>query len=354
MRTMRWIIPIAILVILAGCSSGSSDYTSVNSAQLTIKDGLAETLTLDSGASVTFPANCFDSDTVIMFADVMETKDNDYSYFPTGVEDTDNLAAGIVVNTPADKIIQRNINVTFAFNRAVTPAVGEQYAIYRFDYEDDDNDSTTSSRWNRWGNRYATVQTTTSDAGYMLATATLPTFEMVGYIGSLAIFANQTVPSPVAEVDANDSTWLEGYVVDSNNNGIATDIALYVVVGSKKYAADVLNNDAYIPTLPDADSNYVFNGWENTIQSDGDGYFKFYLPENLIGQFVGLEFGHESAAWSDEESFYLINPAVTINGLEDVPNVIGNDSYLLLEDTKNMVVRFGMNKVVTYPLSATS
>ena len=37
-----------------------------------------------------------------------------------------------------------------------------------------------------------------------------------------------------------------------------------------------------------------------------------------------------------------------------VPTVVGNDANLLLDDTKNMVVRYGLNTVVSYPIGSSS
>jgi len=354
MRTLRWMTTLVFILVLAGCSSGSSEFTATNSAQRAIKDGVAATITLDSGASVHFPAQAFSSDVQVMFADLLQSKDGDATYYPTGSNDPEDLLAGVIVNTPADQVIRRDITVTFAFRAGLTATAGDRFILYRFDYEDDNDSDSTGSRWNRWGNRYATVSATTSTAGRTLATVTLPTYDLIGYIGSLAIFDGHTVPVPMAEVDPANSTWIEGYAMGSGNNGVATDVAIYVAVGAKMYAVDVLNTNARTPVLPGVSSNYIINGRENTITSDADGFFRFYIPENLIGQFVAIEFGRESANFSTEDNFYLVRPEVAIADTAAVPTVVGNDANLLLDDTKNMVVRYGLNTVVSYPIGSSS
>ena len=120
---------------------------------------------------------------------------------------------------------------------------------------------------------------------------------------------------------------------------MATDVGLYIVVGSKKYPADVDNGR--VPTLPDPNNSSLSIANANTVDSQADGSFTITIPENLIGQFISLEFGEESTAYQMQDYFDWLQPGDDFTAPALVP---------ILEETPHMVIWYGENTVRSYPV----
>jgi hypothetical protein len=183
MRTLLALCAVAWL--LAGCGDANDDFTGTNIVQRTVRKSTAETLTLAAGDSLTVPADTFDRDTVVLFADVFTGTDAIATNFPTTAKLPADLLAGVVINTPVDRTFHQNLPLTFdiledgetRFPAALT--AGVKYVVYRFDFD--------ALTWTPWGTTVATV----SSDGHSAST-TLPTTDFTGFIGSLALFAGKT------------------------------------------------------------------------------------------------------------------------------------------------------------------
>jgi hypothetical protein len=183
---MRLLIALcAITLLTAGCGDLNDDFTGANIMQRTVRIDTPETLTLEPGDSLTIPAGTFDEDTVVVFADVFTGTDALAANFPTTAKAADDLLAAVVINTPVDRTFHENVPLTFDIleeGESRIPSAltaGDQYIVYRFDFD--------ALTWAPWGTTVATVA-----AGGRTATATLPTDEFTGFIGSLALFAGKT------------------------------------------------------------------------------------------------------------------------------------------------------------------
>jgi len=300
MRITVWMLAAGLLA-LAACGSGTNDFIGDHSAQQTIDAGVARDIDLTSGAAVHFPAATFAEQTIVIVADVFAATDAVPANYPTAILAGEDLFAGLVINTPADAVMGANIDVTFKLLDTSTAVAGEQYAVYRFDFD--------NLRWNRWGSIIATIQ-----AGGTTATATLPTNGMRGFIGSMAIFKGLTTATLPAVVP----TTIEGTVIDANGAALATDVGIYFLVGTKREAVAVTNGN--IP---------AGGTIANTVNSDAAGHFTMQIPENLIGQLVALEFGREDAALAVQTRFDVLDPAT--------PNV----------SIDSMIVRYGVNNAIS-------
>jgi hypothetical protein len=181
---MRITLAICCALLLAACGDINDDFTGANIMQRTVQPGTAATLTLAAGDSLTIPADTFDRETVVVFADVFTGTDASPASFPTATKESDDLIAAVVINTPVDRTFSANLPLTFDIIKpgedripsAVT--AGEQYIVYRFDFD--------LLSWTQWGTTVATI----SGDGET-ATATLPTEGFTGFIGSLALFEGQ-------------------------------------------------------------------------------------------------------------------------------------------------------------------
>jgi hypothetical protein len=272
---------VGLALALSACGTGDEDFLGDHNSQASISALTATTITLLSGSMVHFPAATFDVNTIVMFADIFTVSDGVSAYYPTTTQASEDLLGGLVVNTPADAILGADINVLFTLREGAVATAGQQYAVYRFDFDD--------LRWNRWADTIATI-----DAGALTASAVLPTNGLRGFIGSVAIFAGHTADVLPAVVP----TTITGTVYDSGGNPLATDVGVYFLVGTKKVEVPVTNGR--VPTG---------GTLANTVDSAADGTFTIQIPENLIGALVALEFGREDAALRVQEEFDVLAPA---------------------------------------------
>ena len=219
---------------------------------------------------------------------------------------------------------------TFITFRELDDVKGEKYAVYRFDYQEDED--LLAPRWNRWGDTIATI-----DATGNFATAALPTTELIGFVGSLAIFDSHTVDA----LPAVEPTVIAGRVLAAGGGGLATDVGLYAMVGAERHPVDVLNGRA--PALPDPFNEGLDITKTNTVDSAADGSFTIEIPDCLIGQYIALEFGHETAGHQLQDTYNVLDPS------EDLDDP---DPVLVLAETENMVIWYGENKVVSEPVEA--
>jgi len=349
MRYYSWLC-ILLIAALIGCGSGNDDFLTEDSGQWTVTANQAATLSLaaPSLAQVQIPAGTFGEDTIIMLGDDLLREDGSWRYFPTvdqsaiteanedamGEAHADDVLAGLVVNTPADAYFANNITVRFDIRDEVTVTAGDVYVVYRFDHQDDNDD--IEPRWYRWGNdTFATV-----DAGGETATAVLPTAEMRGYIGSLAIFAGlvETIMEP-----SEQDTVVRGRVVDGNGNGVATDVGMYIPIGGLLYPVNLPVGSAEVPVnVPHPVRDNVIITERNTLRTGADGLFEFLIPDKLIGQYVALKFGTESQIYEEQDEFDLLVPGAD-------PSNPG--SLVLLSETENMVIWYGTNSLISRPVS---
>lgn len=326
---MRVICCLAVLLTLIGCGVSDDDFTSEAIAQQTLEVGEERTIMLSEPklSFVRFPAGCFDEHVVVLFSDQLLGLDADWRYFPTvdpaavatadeqGLQDlaevhVDDQLAGAVINTPAHIEYNQNIEVCFELPAQPPFAEGTEFAVYRFDYQDDPD--STLPHWSRWGGNFVTVDDTER-----CARGTLNTYDFRGYIGSLALFVGKTMD--VLE-DPVGFTTLTGRVVDQQGGGVATDVVVFLLVGSTRYAT----------------------GFNTTALSAADGTFSITIPDQLIGQFVGLIFGESDASNIAQDTFNLLDPADDLLDPTGLP-------YLLAETT-SMVIWYGDNKVITFPV----
>lgn len=325
---MRVICCLAVLLLLIGCTVSEDDFTTETMAQQTVSAGEELTIELADPAQsqLHFPAGTFAEDVVVLFSDQLLGVDSDWRYFPTvdpaavaaatedelkilATQHDEDQVSGVVINTPAHIEFQQNIQVRFEFADGLAPPEGTQFAIYRFDFQDDP-DSTTA-HWSRWGSNVAVVDDTGSRAD-----ATLTTNEFRGYIGSLALFIGLTadlLENPVGY------TTITGHVIDQGNAGVATDVLLYLLIGSVEYDT----------------------GFNLATTSDTDGLFTVTVPDQLIGQFVRLVFGRADAGVIEVDTFNLLDPDDSL-AQPALP-------YLLTE-TQSMVIWYGDNKVISFPV----
>lgn len=304
MRIAVWVLAV-VLLGLSACVSGADEFAGDHNGQATLEPGVDETLDLLSGAAAHFPALTFGIDTIVILADVFASTDAVPDHYPTATHVGEDLLAGLVVNTPADCVMEANIDVTFRLINEGSATAGEEYAVFRFDFD--------NLRWNRWGGTFATIQ-----AGATTAKATLPTDGMRGFIGSLAIFKGLTM----AALPAVEPTTIEGTVVDASDNPLSTDVGIYFIVGTTRVAVPITNG-----TIPAGGTV------ANTVNSDAAGHFTMQIPESLIGQVIDLEFGREDANLAVQRLFDVLAPATPATAVD------------------SMILRYGENNVVSQPVA---
>ena len=308
MRIAALLALLGLMAALSACTSNgfADDFVSDNIVQETIDPGMEDTLTLTSGAEVHFPASMFNETTTVLFSDLLAGLDGEVSSYPTPTQLGEDLLAAAVVNTPVDKTYDANAGLKFAFRDGTTPeGPGTEYLVYRFDFD--------NFEWYRWGDTVAVV-----DASGDFANAVLPTDEMPGFIGSLALFKGLTAASQPAPV----TTTIEGRVIDGAGSGIATSVSLYYLVGSIRLPVDALNG-----TIPTGGE------FANVVTSDASGDFSFEVPDQLVGSLVGLVFGEFDDSVGEQDEFDILAPATVRN------------------EAESMVVRYGVNNVISQPLN---
>lgn len=315
-------IAVTMAGVLVACGSGEDDTESQHQIMRTLDGISAASITLVGGTTVNFPANTFESETIVIIADLFLSNDATSVYFPTTTPESNDLLGAIVINTPIDEMLHHNLGITFElqdFDAEMTPsqvggvAAGQEYAVYRFDFD--------NLRWNRWGDTSVTI-----DGGRMFATGLIPTDGMRGFIGSVAIFRGNDLNSLPAPVQ----TTLSGRLVDNQGNAVATDVGIYLMVGALKYAAS-LDNGRIPDLLQPTDERQQIDKF-NTVNSGADGWFTMELPDNMVGQLVNLEFGHEQAGRIIQEEFDVLAPANPVNELIST------------------VIRYGENNIISRPV----
>jgi hypothetical protein len=301
-----WLVAMALVVVVStGCSSGTHDFTSATDVQRKVAAGEAVTLELELGYSLTLPADTFASDTIVLFSKRL-FNELTFAKFPTPTKTVGDLIGGVVINTPADVPLHKNVTLVFGLTSGSGALPGSQLVVYRYDRYSGD--------WYVWGATAATV-----DPSGATATAVLPTADFIGFVGSLAVFKGMTV----ATLPADKSTYIQGTVANTQGQPLATDVALSVVVGSRKFPAAVTGG-----RVP------VGGTVANTIDSAADGSFTIHIPDNLIGQPVNIEFSREDATYRAQDLFDLLAPAV--------PDTA----------TNFMIIRYGANHVQARPVAA--
>jgi hypothetical protein len=327
MRALSWLLlMVFVAASLTGCGGTDEEFEDTRIVLRKVENGEAETLELESGARVDFPANVFDTDesVTVIFSDELSYADSDEEYYPTETKLATDILAGVVINTPADVLFTQDITSTlvgYEWEEGGGLQPNTEYVVYRFNFAYDDDD--VDPRWFRWGDTVAM----TNDTG-ALATVTLPTNGFRGYVGTVALFAGHTLTAlgPAAP------SVISGNAIDNNGSGIATTVGVYVMVGSQRFPAGVLNG--YVPeNLPDpagADNEMITVA--NTINTATDGSFTIELPDNLIGQVVGLVFGELDDSIDNQDHFDILPP--------EEP----------LEDINYLSVRYGENNVISQPV----
>jgi hypothetical protein len=303
MGKWAWLIA-AFAVFAASCGSGKNDFDSENTIQRTINTGVAETLTLLSGAAVTFPTASYAEDTVVMVSDELTSEDSYATFFPTAAQDIDDLLGALVINTPVDKVIGADLPIRFAVLPDLTAEPNAEYAVYRFDFD--------NNTWQRWGG--ITVATDSTDG---FADGVIPANGFRGFIGSLAIFSGLTTDVlPVAE-----QTTVSGTVADATGAPLATDIGVYIAVGGVRYPVAVLNG-----RIPDGGTV------ANTVDSAANGTFMIEMLDRTVGQLVAVIAGLEDPVYKAQENVDVLAPAE------------------FAEDVKTFVLRYGENNIDHYPV----
>lgn len=295
----RVAVTVFLLVLMVGCGSTTQDSDSPHSVVKTIENGEAVQYTLLGGTSVTFPANTFDEDTIIVFSDLFTDNDANPAYFPGTANTAGGLLGAMVVNTPADQYLANNLPVTFelidlsgqAASAVDGVTAGQEFAVYKFDPD--------NLRWNRWGNTLVTV-----DSSMQYASGVLPTEGMLGYVGSLALFRGHGFP----DISVAEKTYIHGTVRDNASNPVSTDVTLYVLIGANRYAFPIGNDDAFIPDIPGAQHFNAGDPIANAVMSDSDGNFTVEITDNLIGKLVNLSFGLADESFSGTDKFDVLTP----------------------------------------------
>ena len=300
-----WLMAMTLAaVVFTGCSSGTHDFTTATDIQRKVAAGQAVTLDLELGYSLTIPADTFEFETIVLFSKRL-FNELTFAKFPTPTKAVGDLIGGVVINTPADVTLHKNVTLVFGLTPGSGALPGSQLVVYRYDR--------FSGEWNVWGSTLATV-----DSSSATATAVLPTADFIGFIGSLAVFKGMTA----ATLPTDKTTYIHGTVANTQGSPIATDVALRVVVGSRMFPAAVIGGR--VPTGGTV---------ANTVDSAADGSFTIQIPDSLIGQPVNLEFGREDATYRAQDLFDVLAPAYPNNG------------------TNQLIVRFGVNNVKARPVA---
>jgi hypothetical protein len=318
-----WLVLALVALAGAGCSGSNGEtFQTVTSAQTTIINGAATTLALTSNLeSVTFPANCFSRNTIALIssdlAPAAAARDDDpyLTYYPTTTKAVTDLIAGVVINTPVDRLYHGNVDVKLFFYDGFSRIPGDQYLVYRFDFND--------LVWDRWGAVVATV-----DPGGATASFTLPTAGFRGFIGSLALFKGlQPGTSP-----AYTPTTLTGTVYDESGGPLSTDIGLYYYVGTVQYPVDLpAGSGAHVP---------AGGPYRNTFSSVADGTFSITLPDYMIGQALNIEFGREDDTRLAQPNFNIVSPQYS--------NYVGQ----VFTNVPVVTLGYGVNVVQSQPVRA--
>jgi hypothetical protein len=330
MRNLMWLV-MGVLLILAGCGSGNSDFEESDIWQKTFTPGSALSFTLDSGASASLPADTFTEEMKLLFSDRINSDDSNPDHYPTTTHEANDQLGGIVFNTPVDALFLNSIPITIAMRDYGTlkPVVlaDTQYALFRFDFEE--------NRWNRWGSLAATTNATGT-----LATVTLPTSGFMGYLGTIAIFEGQTV----AALGAAEPTYIEGYVKNMSNNPLGTDVAVYQLVGEVMHPVDLSadNATARVPALPDPNDESLPITAACVVDSDPTtGYFRIELPWRMVGTLTRLEFGHEHAGHQLQNEWVIDFPLPTEESERG-------------DKVRSMAMAYGRNTISPRPVMVTN
>jgi len=250
-----------LLVVSCGGGGGSTASGTIPGAgetrQETIEPGTGATITLSSGAMVTFPANTFEQPTIIIFSDNIVGPEREANTYPAGAT---SFFAYVTLNNPAapENAFHADINLTFALRSSIAP--GTRFWVYRFDDE--------TAKWVRFGDALATT-----DESGTLASVLLPTNGIDYYIGSLGLFTELTAGG--GTLPGGAAAILTGTVTDSATTEPVADldISLYLISGGDELPHDFLNGEED-PDNP----NY-----RNLTYTDADGRYEIRLAEGDIG-----------------------------------------------------------------------
>lgn len=309
---------VALVGLVASCGSGQDEAFQTNTtAQDTIRGGEAAVLSLlGNTLSVSFPANTFTRDTVTLISTELgpplANADNSQylQYYPTATKAVSDLISGLVINTPVDRVFKRDITVKFAFFDETARTPGQQFLLYRFDFD--------NLVWNRMGNLAATV-----DGGGRTATVVLPTTDYRGFLGTIALFKDLRSDNQPAYT----ASTISGTVVGATGDPIATDVGLYYYVGTVQYPVSLANGSgARIPTG---------GSYRNTVDSNAGGAFTMTVPDILVGTQLNLEFGREDANRQAQQEFDILAP---VSPHTDPRN---------LDRVRVLTVRYGVNNIRT-------
>jgi hypothetical protein len=298
-------LSVLLLLALLGCGSGNNEYTTDTDVQVRATPGQVSLLQLTGGYALTIPGDTFDNKTTVLFSSRL-FNELTIAKYPTPSPVVGDLISGAVINTPADVQLHQNLQMTFGLTAALGAHAGDQYVVYHYDRFNGD--------WFAWGHTVATV-----DATGLTATASLPTTNLQGFVGSVALFKGMTP----ASLPAGANTVIQGTVINSQSQPLATDVSVYVFIGEQKYPAAVLNG-----RVPAGGSV------ANTVDSAADGTFTIQVPDCLIAQTVSIQFGVEDTAHAAQQRFDILAPAVPLT----------NASIL--------IVRFGANNIRSRPVAA--
>jgi hypothetical protein len=321
-KSLSTIAALSALLALLGCGSKTAaDFVSTTVASTTIVGGAATVLAMTGNTfSVSFPANTFTKDTAVIISTEMspasaaDASDPFLQYYPTPTKQLTDLISGLVVNTPVDRSFNQDITVRFSFFDEAARTPGDQYLLYRFDFD--------NLVWNRWGNIAATV-----DGGGRTATVVLPSTGLRGFIGVIALFKDLLVTNQ----SAYTPTTIHGKAVDELNAGIVTDVGLYFYVGTILFPVNLpASSGARIP---------LGGTYRNTLTTDAGGVYTFTVPDYLVGQQVNLELGREDENRLAQRRFNILNPIS--------PNVTDSRNF---ENVEALTIRYGVNNLVSMPV----
>jgi len=260
-REFSFLAVVLVLLLAASCGGGGGDGGGIipgpgETRQVTIDPESGGTITLASGASVSFPANTFSQPTIILFSDNITGPEREANTYPAGAT---SFFAYVTLNNPAavENAFFADITVTFALRDAIAP--GTKFWVYRYD--------DASEEWVLFGSATATV-----DGSGALATSVLPTNGIDYYIGSIGFFtellAEGTVPGGGAAI-------LTGTVTDSATSEAVADldVSLYLISGGEELPHDFLNGEAD----PDNPNHH------NVTFTNAEGAYEIRFAEGDVG-----------------------------------------------------------------------
>lgn len=314
----RLLLPVLLLILaLAGCGSGESEFTSDNLVEKIFENGLAARLELASGSYVDFPTGTFEDRQLITVSDALSGSDNIEDTFPTTTKQFGDRIAAIIINSPVDALFQRDLTVRLALTAPQTP--GTEFAVYIHDSdlgsrtETYDNNYVT---WYRYGSHAATV-----DSSGNFATFTLSSSGHRGFIGTIGLFRGLTVDN----LGPAQTTEVTGRVVDDNGAGVSTDVELNFLIGEERVPVVLLNG-----TVPAGASV------ASIVTSAADGSFTMQVPDFYISQIFNVSFAVHDQNRSEQDEF-------TVN----LPYPIRD------EEVNNFVIRYGENNLTSEPVGTT-